>query len=162
MHRDMGSTPTIRPAAPGDAERLRRFLTGLSAQTTQSRFFTGLGRIPDRLLAWLLPAGPDRDVLVAVHAGEIVGHGMATAGAGDGSVAEIAVVVADAWQRHGLGQRLIDALLDRAARRGVHEVRFTVLAANLPVNRFAARSWPQFRPVMDHGVYEYAVPLRAA
>jgi RimJ/RimL family protein N-acetyltransferase len=74
-------------------------------------------------------------------------------------VAELAVVVADAWQRNGIGPRLVRSLLDHAEARGLREARFTVLAGNLPANRLAARVWPHAAPVMDHGVYEYRVPL---
>jgi GNAT superfamily N-acetyltransferase len=154
-----GAPALIRPATATDAEALRRFLAGLSPRTAYSRFFTGLGHIPDRMLAWLLPRGSDQDVLVAVHRGEIVGHGMYTVARGPEAGAELAVVVADAWQRNGLGPRLIQGLLDRAAGRGIRQVRFTVLAGNLPANRIAMRSWPRARPVIDHGVYEYLVPL---
>ena len=149
--------PSIRPATADDREALRRFLTGLSPRTAYSRFFTGLGTVPDRLLTWLLPRAPEQEVLVAEHGSDIVGHVMYTVD-GDGA-AELAVVVTDAWQRRGLGPRLVRAVLDRAADRGVGETRFTVLASNLAANRIAGRVWPGARPVMDHGVYEYRVAL---
>jgi GNAT superfamily N-acetyltransferase len=152
---------SIRPATTGDREALRRFLTGLSPRTAYNRFFTGLGTVPERLLGWLLPGDPAQEVRVAVHSGGcgLVGHAMYTV-TPDG-VAELAVVVADAWQRRGIGPRLVRSLLDHAQARGLCEARFTVLAGNLPANRLAARIWPAAKPVMDHGVYEYHVPLAA-
>jgi RimJ/RimL family protein N-acetyltransferase len=73
--------------------------------------------------------------------------------------ADLAVVVADAWQRCGIGPRLIQGLLDIGSRHGLREVRFTILAGNLPAARLAARLWPGARPTIDQGVYEYVLPL---
>lgn len=150
---------TVRRAEAGDADGLRRFLAGLSERTTYLRFFTGLGRVPSRLLAWLLPHGSNRVVLLAVGAGEIVGHGMYATVAGDEGAVDLAVVVADAWQRCGIGPRLIQGLLDIGLAHGVREVRFTVLASNQTVNRLVARFWPGARPAIDQGVYEYVLPV---
>ena len=170
MHRDSCHEPltrdtrevSIRPAAGTDADGLRRFLTGLSARTAYSRFFTGLGPVPDRLLRWLLRNDPGQEVLLAVHGGEIVGHGMYTVAPGRTGLAELAVVVTDAWQRRGLGPRLVEALLAAARTHGIRQIGFTVLADNRPANRLALRTWPQARPVMDHGVYEYLIPVTGA
>ncbi len=152
---------TIRRADVTDADGLRRFLSGLSERTTYRRFFTGLGRVPNRLLAWLLPHGSSRVVLLAVHANEIVGHAMYGTAPGNEGAADLAVVVADAWQRCGIGRRLIAGLLDTAESHGVGEVRFTILAGNQPAARFAARLWPGVRPEINQGVYEYALPVAA-
>jgi GNAT superfamily N-acetyltransferase len=157
---------SIRAAAGTDTDRLRRFLAGLSLETAYRRFFTGIGSVPDRLLRWLLaqepahPAGRRHGVaVVAVHDGEVVGHGMYVRLPGQAPVAELAIVVADAWQGHGIGPRLADAVLAEARADGVREIAFTVLADNRPANVLAARSWPRAAPVIDHGVYEYLVPL---
>jgi GNAT superfamily N-acetyltransferase len=152
----------MRRADAADGDRLRRFLAGLSERTTYRRFFTGLGRVPNRLLVWLLPHGSSRVVLLAIHGDEIVGHGMYSAVPGDESTADLAVVVADAWQRCGIGLRLIEGLLNIGVDNGVREVRFTILAGNLPANRFAARLWPGARPKIDQGVYEYVLPITVA
>ena len=153
---------TVRPAHAGDAEGLRRFLTGLSQRTVYLRFFTGLGRVPDRMLGWLLPDCPHRVVLLAVVAGEIVGHAMYSTVPGDEAVADVAVVVADGWQRRGLGVRLIRGLLDIVRAYGVRDVRFTVLVGNLAAHRLVASFWPGAQPVLEQGVYEYALPVGLA
>jgi len=156
----MRSDITVRHAIRSDADGLRRFLTGLSTRTAYLRFFTGLGTVQDRMLRWLLPRPPGRVVLLAVRGGEIVGHAMYATVAGDAGVADLAVVVADAWQRRGLGRRLVRGLLDTAQAHGVREVRFTVLAGNPGAHRLVAGFAPR-RPqvVLDGGVYEYVVPL---
>jgi acetyltransferase len=152
---------SIRPAAGADADMLRRFLADLSAQTAYRRFFTGLGPVPSRLLARLLPQDDQQEALVAVHDGEIVAHAICARLPGRDDVGELAVVVADAWQRRGLGPRLVDAVLAAARCHGVRSIGFTVLADNRPANRLALRRWPQAHPVLEEGVYEYRVPLYA-
>ncbi len=154
----------IRPAAATDAEPVRSFLAGLSIRSAYSRFFTGLGRVPDGVLALLLRRGPGQEVLLAVDRGEVVAHGMCSALPGRDGVGELALVVADSWQRRGLGQLLARELLVAAAEQGFREIGFTVLAENRPAVRFVTGLWPHARPLIGHGMYEYLVPvpLRAA
>lgn len=45
-------------------------------------------------------------------------------------VAEVAMAVADQWQRHGIGQALLGALRDRALGAGVRRFEFTTLRGN--------------------------------
>jgi GNAT superfamily N-acetyltransferase len=113
----------------------------------------------ERLLSWLVRAGRNRHALVAARDGEIVAHGMIASL--PGGVPELAVVVADHWQQRGVGTRLVAGLLDEARRCGVTEVGFSILADNRPALRLAAQAWPGARPVVDHGVYEFRVPLAA-
>jgi ribosomal protein S18 acetylase RimI-like enzyme len=150
---------SIRSAADEDINRLRRFLAGLSADTTHRRFFTGLGSVSDRSLLPLLRRDDRRDVLLALSGDEVVAHGMCTAVAGRPDVAELAVVVADAWQHRGLGPLLARQLLTAARRRGVRHVGMTVLADNYAALRLVKRAWPRVRPVREHGLCEYLVPL---
>jgi GNAT superfamily N-acetyltransferase len=155
------STPqvAIRPAVRADADGLRRFLAGLSATTSYRRFCMGLGPVPERLLALLLRRDRGQEVLLAVHDGEIVGHAMYGAVPGRAGTGELAVVVTDAWQRRGLGSRLVRTLLAAAARHDVREMGFSILADNRPAQRFVSTSWPQARPVFADGMYEYSLPL---
>jgi acetyltransferase len=49
--------------------------------------------------------------------------------------AEIALVLADAWQGQGLGRRLLETLLEHAASEGIREAVGTVLATNVAMLR---------------------------
>jgi L-amino acid N-acyltransferase YncA len=150
---------SIRPAACTDADGLRRFLSGLSTSAAYSRFFTGLGRVPDRMLALLLRRGGDQEVMLALHGGDVVGHAMYTAVPERDGVAELALVVADAWQRRGVGQLLARTLLAAAPQSGVRQLGFTILAENQPAIRLVTKLWPHARPALGGGMYEYLVPL---
>src|SRR2546429_9910663 len=51
------------------------------------------------------------------------------------SSAEVALVLADAWQGQGLGRRLLETLLGHAASAGIREALGTVLATNVAMLR---------------------------
>ena len=53
--------------------------------------------------------------------------------------AEFAVVVTDAWQRRGVASRLMTALIECAARKGLHSLHGVVLRANQNMLRFVQR-----------------------
>ena len=48
----------------------------------------------------------------------------------DGRSCEFAIVVADEWQRRGIGSRLLNALMDAARQRGFREMTGEILASN--------------------------------
>lgn len=151
MNRTQLSVPgvLIRRARDGDEERVHRFLDGLSPRTRTLRFFTGLGRPSASLVRMLLTVDERRDVLVALHGPEVVGHAMSYRG--EGADVEVAVVVADRWQGRGLGPRLMDALLARAAGRGATTVAMDVLGENRRALRMIRRIWPDARMRVTSG-----------
>jgi ribosomal protein S18 acetylase RimI-like enzyme len=122
----------IRPAGPADLPALRQFFTGLSKQSRYMRFFGPIGT-PNSALLNLLAGGPSHvDAVVATAGGVIIGHVMAADQAGPGGErrTDIGVVVADAWQGHGVGVALMRAAIARAQARGVRLVVMDVLHAN--------------------------------
>jgi acetyltransferase len=48
----------------------------------------------------------------------------------DGRSCEFAIVVADEWQRRGIGSRLLNALMDAARQRGFREMTGEILTSN--------------------------------
>ncbi|TDC00635.1 GNAT family N-acetyltransferase [Nonomuraea longispora] len=140
----------IRPACPDDEEGIRRFLARLSLHTQTLRFFTGVANPAAGLVRTLLAVDEHRDALVATAGGdEIVGHAMSYRGGC--SDVEIAVVVADQWQGIGLGPRLVDTLLMRAAVRGARTVGMDVLGENRRVLRLIRRFWPDAEMTVASG-----------
>jgi GNAT superfamily N-acetyltransferase len=70
------------------------------------------------------------DAVVARHGdrGELAGLASLAAGSDAGAeIAELAVLVVDAWQRQGLGGAMVDLLLGRARERGVVRVSASVM-----------------------------------
>lgn len=67
-------------------------------------------------------------------------------------VAEIAIVVEDAWQRRGLGGQLLGALLAAAEARGLHWFTADILADNRPMLRVLSRLADVRRRELDRGI----------
>ena len=131
---DPGVTTTyeVRPIEASDTEALRRLFHRLSAETVYRRFFRPVVAPSDSVLRYLCAVDHgDRDALVAVC--EATGEIVAVArydrlGASD--EAEVAVVVEDAWQGHGIGTRLVRKLAALASSRGLHVFTATMLGEN--------------------------------
>jgi GNAT superfamily N-acetyltransferase len=127
---------TIRPACGSDGEALRRFVAGLSPRTRYLRFFAGVPKLTAatirRMSGLELPGAEPPDALVAMADGLIIGHAMAadTRSPYGAAVTEIGVVIADGWQRHGVGTALTLALATRAQARGAVTLMLDVLAEN--------------------------------
>jgi GNAT superfamily N-acetyltransferase len=76
--------------------------------------------------------------------------------------AELAVAVVDAWQRRGLGGRLLTAVTALAEDLGRTELRGAVLPENTAMLALARRLLPGVRSRYDGEVVELLVPLGAA
>jgi len=152
----------IRPLQTDDVERIWRFYDRLSARTVYRRFFTG-GRPSVAELRRLFDAAPGaREVLVALSGDEVVGLAEYAGARARPDLVEIGVVVADAWQRRGIGLRLVRALLQRAAARGAVAVQADTLPENYPVACLLRRLWPDARPQLDDQVHTWCMPVGPA
>jgi GNAT superfamily N-acetyltransferase len=150
----------IRPVEPGDAAALRAFLEGLSPDTVYRRFFTGFGKVAGRFVDGLVCLDHvRREALVAVAGGEVIGFADYAVLTEAADVVEFGVVVADRWQRHGIGPALTRDLLGLAAGRGARTVRAHTLAENARAAKMLRRRWPTGRPVRDGTLLIWDLPL---
>jgi GNAT superfamily N-acetyltransferase len=150
----------IRPTCPADIESVRTFLTGLSVESSYRRFFTGLGRIPDRFVRQLVDVDHERrECLVALAGEDVIALADYALLAGSPQTAELGVVVADAWQRQRLGPYLAGRLLAVAYARGVRQLRAHTLAENARVARLLRRQWPTARPIREDTLLVWHLPL---
>jgi len=138
----------IRPVGQAELAALSDFFAGLSDQTRYRRFFAPVR--PSHALLDLLAGGPAHvDAIVAVADGVIVGHAMAAdlpesanPNPCAGRATDIGVVVADAWQRQGVGAALMRSLIARAQARGVTALAMDVLPGNRRVLSMVLAHWP--------------------
>jgi len=124
-----GTTVHVRPVRVEDREPVKAFLEGLSPDSIGFRFF-GYPNI-EQATTWSLDVDyADRFGLVAVTGDppEVVAH--ATYMRMNEQTAEIAFVVADAWQERGISTILLAHLAEIADRHGIT----TFLAEVLPHN----------------------------
>jgi len=119
----------VRAARADDAARVRAMHERCSPETRRLRYFTSAPRLPEDALARLLMPR-DGITLVAVAPDGAIGAMATLFHPAHEDAGEIAVLVEDAWQRHGLGTELLRALVDEAAERGLRELRAHVLPWN--------------------------------
>lgn len=162
------ATTTLRPICPADAARLRRFHAQLSDQTVYRRYHGVHPTLADRELAFLVGAdGHDHVAWVATgDDGEILGVCRVIGDPEHRGEGEIAIVVADAAQHHGLGHDLLARVLHEAARVGFRRVQALMLATNMVARRLFLgvadeRGIPWNLAVSD-GVAELQLALRSA
>ncbi|WP_164842797.1 GNAT family N-acetyltransferase [Actinoplanes solisilvae] len=110
----MVSTVLTRSWRADDLKLLRQAANGFSERTLTRRFLTSTTRLPGGYLAGI--ERPDRRGLhwlgqVALVEGELVGLAECAWPVSDPDHADLAVLVADAWQGHGIGPRLVEELL---------------------------------------------------
>lgn len=148
----------LRAAVAGDADGVRVFLRGLTLDSAYRRFFTGLGSVPDSLVRRLIDTRNGRTVILATAGTEVVG--VADTTVVDGATAvELGVVVADRWQRRGLGRLLADAALAPARTRQIRTLRAHTLADNARVARMLRRRWPAARSDFADGTLVWDIDL---
>jgi acetate---CoA ligase (ADP-forming) len=124
-----GSTLRLRPPTAEDADALLAFFASLSEQSRYLRFhgFPALG--PKLVEPVLEPDWQDRGALLASLDGGIaaVANWVRLR---DPRAAEVAFTVGDAFQRRGIGMRLLEQLAARAADAGIEEFVAEVLHEN--------------------------------
>jgi acetyltransferase len=154
----------LRRITPADADGLRTFYDGLSAESRRTRFLgpmTGIGELQS---AWFCtPDHAHREGIVAVigpidRPERIVGHvciepeGIATA--------EVAVAVADEMRGRGIGRRLVDAAVVWARLDGIGTLTATMLAGNPAIQRLlTGLALPCVALPIGSGVIEIRIEL---
>lgn len=129
-----GAHLRLRPIRPDDEPRLEELFNRLSRHTVYHRFFAPYHRL--RADWYRRFANVDYRVRLALVAeDEQGGHVLVRAVARyepdtAPDVAEVAVVVEDAWHNRGLGTLLLDAVLEAGEARGIRSFTANVLADN--------------------------------
>jgi len=124
-----GAMAHVRPIVPQDAEGVRRFHAGQSAESIYLRFFAPLKTLSDKDVARFTQVDYDwRVALVATLRGEIIG--IARYDRLDEETAEVAFHISDAHQGRGVGSVLLEHLAAIAQERGVAKFAADVLPQN--------------------------------
>ncbi len=124
-----GSTLRVRPVVLDDAPAMRQFFQALSLESLALRFF-GAPSV-EWITKWATEIDyANRHALVATTGPEqaIVGHGAYIRI--DGERAEVAFVVADEWQGHGIATIMLGQLAAAAQEHGIAVFTAEVLPRN--------------------------------
>ncbi len=127
-----GTDVTIRPIRPEDAQIEQDFVRKLSPRSKYFRFMQSLRELTQPMLVRLTQIDYDREtafIAVTKRQGPEVELGVARYAMNpDGESCEFVLVVADEWQRRGIGSRLTGALMGAARDRGFSAMEGKVLA----------------------------------
>ncbi|MFI5623199.1 GNAT family N-acetyltransferase [Nocardioides sp. NPDC051685] len=127
-------TPEVatRPVRSDDLVAFERMWFRLSEETIYRRFHAPIRRLSLKLRRYLVDVDHrDHDALVAVAGGEVIAVARYHRCADEPAAAEVAVLVEDAWQGHGLGVRMLRELACLASRRGIDVLTGDVQSDNL-------------------------------
>lgn len=153
----------VRPVGPTDADALRRMFARLSPDTIHRRFFTLLPALDDRTLRRLTDVDHDaNEAVVAVVGREIIGLASYHRSSADPAVADVAIVVEDAWQHHGIGRRMVRLLARTAADRGIATMHADVLADNRSASGLIRRVAAGSKARLEDGTLSYDLPVSPA
>ena len=129
-----GATVTIRTMQPEDRDIEHRFVRELSEQSRYYRFHSALKELSPYMLERFTHVDyPEEMAIIATvpEGGGEMQIGVARYARRPGSqTAEIAIVVADAWQGRGVGTRLLIDLRRLATAAGIRHVEASVLPDN--------------------------------
>lgn len=152
------TAPALRVIQASDEARLERLFYRLSPESVYRRFFTLYTTPPSGAMRKLADLDHDsRDAMVAVVDDEIVAVARyAAVGPHD---AEIAVLVEDSWQGHGLGRRLLTCVAALARVHGYTTLTATVLADNRPAIAMLRAVFPGGEWTPGGTEYEWRVAL---
>jgi GNAT superfamily N-acetyltransferase len=150
--------PGLAALEPADGPLLGRLFERLSPESVYRRFFSPI-TTSDLFEASVLHLDhSDREAVGAVVGGELVGVAQYVRRHARGE-AELAIVVADEWQRQGLGTRLIAALADRAVAAGIGAFAVDIQGDNFGALKLFRRVARGARLTFSAGVGEGFIAL---
>lgn len=129
-----GKEILLRPIRPEDEPMEAEMFTKFSEETERFRFFTPLKEITHELLVRYTQIDYDREIAIIAEISERGKKKMAGVvrliADPYNETAEFAIVVADPWQRQGLGNKFTDYILEIAKERGIKTVYADFLRDN--------------------------------
>jgi len=136
-----GESLRVRPIRHDDGELEEAFVRALSLESRYQRMLSAGTKVTPEWIESMTHIDYHRHMAFAVTTvndgvEQFVGVGRYVVDAATLS-ADVALVLADAWQGRGLGRRLLATLLEHAQTAGVREAAGVVLATNVAMLRLA-------------------------
>lgn len=158
----------LRAIRPSDKAAMIKAFARLSAETRRRRFFTSKKELSETELRNLTECdGINHYALVAgfqLDDGSIEGVGVArmVRVADQPNVAEMAIVVVDQWQGHGIGTLLLKRITEAAAEREIEYVRALALPDNEQIQHLIEHFSDDVDIVHENGMVQMTFPIAAA
>ena len=130
-----GTTVTIRPVRPEDAQMQQEFVRNLSEESRYNRYMSSIKQLSQSMLVRFTQLDYDREMALSMLREGENGKEEQLAVARfitdpDNEGCEFALEVADQWQGRGIGFILMSALFDAAQDQGLKVMRGEVLSGN--------------------------------
>lgn len=127
----------VRPIRPSDAAQMFDLFDELSPETVYLRFFSPLKKISRSMVVKFTQIDYDREIAIVAFPApkkdrKIVGVARIIFNP-DGKKAEFAIVLADTWQKRGLGIKLLGHALACARQYGLERVQGSIIKNNIPM-----------------------------
>ncbi len=162
-----GAPVWVRPIRPQDAATLQAYLRHLSPETRRNRFLGALNELSPRELERLAQMHHPGALALLAFAGTgsnatMIGEAIGVFAPGSAR-SEIALSVADEWQRRGLGMLLVQIVECRARASGARYLFGDVLHTNTAMKGLARRAGFSIRsPFTDARLIEIVKDLSLA
>ncbi len=166
-----GTTLVIRPIRPEDEPLMVEFHGSLSEETVYARYFTYLKlsqRTAHERLTRICFIDYAREMALVAEGtdpqtGRPAIHGVGRLSKAHGrNEAEFAILVADAWQRRGLGTELLSRLVQVGRAEGLDRIYAEMLGSNLGMRRASLAAGFSIGPVPgDQGLLRADLDLAA-
>ena len=161
-----GAQILIRPIRADDKRFLEDGLRQLSDESVHRRFLSPKRSFSRAELRYLTEVdGRDHVALVAEYPGEpvrrLIAVGRFVRLAQNTDAAEVAIVVADDWQRRGVGSLFAERLAAQARRLGVKRFTATMASDNVAAHRLMDRLTEHLDEHSGSGVSDVVMDLAA-
>ena len=138
-----GRTITIRPIRPDDSEMEQYFVRNLSDESKYNRFMDTLRELTQTMLVRFTQIDYDREMALVATLSDEEGKEIQVGVARyitnpDGETVEFALAVADNWQKHGIGRKLMSVLIEVTRKKGYRAIVGDVLTMNTKMFRLMA------------------------
>jgi acetyltransferase len=135
-----GEKLTLRHIVPSDVAKEQAFVRGLSPESSYLRFHSTINDLSKKeLKEFTEPDSRNEVAMVVLRNGETgeeeIGVARYTIDP-DRANCEFAIVVADKWQKRGIGTRLMNALITHLRESGIKQITGSVIKSNPAMRKF--------------------------
>lgn len=154
-----GGTVWMRFARPEDVGAVTTMHERCSERTIHQRYFRNITEWRELTMRRLAGGHRGASIVVMAEDGRIVGLGNVFPIEEDARSAELALIIDDDHQAHGLGARLLDHMIAIARQLGFDTVVASVLAENRGMISLLDRTGLSWTRHVESGVTEFSAPL---
>ena len=158
---DNGTQVTFRPVHPTDEHSMRDLLYALSRETLYYRFMTNKSKFSHSQIQNFVYIDHRRDVAIVGTVPEAHGEDIVAVGRyylnSKTNRAEVAFVIRDDWQNHGIGKFLFKHLVNLAKRSGIAGFDAEVLRDNRRMQTIFNHSGYRVKSRLEEDVYSFQI-----